>query len=95
MIIAVDADDLDVRSGSDQTGVLFDNLSGYPGNLMSGLDGRIWLGFAKPCNVMIDFMSDKSFLRKMAFAETGDRFNIHRLHAISLGWLPKEKWRLS
>jgi hypothetical protein len=53
------------------------------------------LSFAKPCNVMIDFMSDKSFLRKMAFAETGDRFNIHRLHAISLGWPPKEKWRLS
>lgn len=63
--IAVDEDDLDVRNGSDQAGVLFDNLPGYPDNLMRGLDGRIWLGFAKPRNAIIDFMGDKPLLRKM------------------------------
>ncbi|TXI19149.1 MAG: SMP-30/gluconolactonase/LRE family protein [Nitrosomonas sp.] len=63
--IAASADDLDVRVNSMQASVLFDNLPGYPDNLMRGLDGRIWLGFAKPRNAIIDWMSDKPFLRKM------------------------------
>lgn len=63
--IAASADDLDVRVNSMQARVLFDNLPGYPDNLMRGMDGRIWLGFAKPRNVIIDWMSDKPFLRKI------------------------------
>ncbi len=63
--IAVTADDLDVARNSSQASVLFDNLPGYPDNLMRGLDGRIWLGFAKPRNAIIDFMGDKPFLREM------------------------------
>lgn len=63
--IAVTADDLDVTQDSAQASVLFDNLPGYPDNLTRGQDGRIWLGFAKPRNSIIDFISDKPFLRKM------------------------------
>lgn len=65
--IAVAANDLDVSRGaaSPQATVLFDNLPGYPDNLMRGLDGKIWLGFAKPRNPTIDNMADKPFLRKL------------------------------
>lgn len=63
--IAVTADDLDVTANSTQASVLFDNLPGYPDNLMRGMDGRIWLGFAKPRNAIIDLLSDKPLLRKM------------------------------
>ena len=63
--IAVTADGLDVGSGSPQAAVLFDNLPGFPDNLMRGLDGKIWLGFAKPRNASLDRMSDRPFLRKV------------------------------
>lgn len=64
--IAVTASDLDVAQDSPQASVLFDNLPGYPDNLMRGLGGKIWLGFAKPRNPVIDAMGDKPFLRKIA-----------------------------
>lgn len=63
--IAVAADNLDVAQSSPQASVLFENLPGYPDNLMRGLDDRIWLGFAKPRNPTIDAMADKPFLRKV------------------------------
>lgn len=63
--IAARADNLDVTQNSRQAAVLLDNLPGYPDNLMRGLDGKIWLGFAKPRNPVIDAMSDKPFLRKI------------------------------
>lgn len=63
--IAAAANDLDVSQPSPQAQVLLDNLPGYPDNLMRGLDGRIWLGFAKPRNPTIDNMADKPFLRKV------------------------------
>ncbi|MDV6340244.1 SMP-30/gluconolactonase/LRE family protein [Nitrosomonas sp. Is24] len=63
--ITVTANDLDVTQGSPQAAVLLDNLPGYPDNLMRGLDGRLWLGFAKPRNPVIDAMSDKPLLRKI------------------------------
>ena len=63
--IAAAASDLDVGQASPQAQVLLDNLPGYPDNLMRGLDGRIWLGFAKPRNPTIDNMADKPFLRKV------------------------------
>jgi sugar lactone lactonase YvrE len=63
--IAVDADNLDVVSASPQATVLLNNLPGYPDNLMRGLDGKIWLGFAKPRNPTVDSMADKPFLRKL------------------------------
>ena len=32
---------------------------------MRGLDGKIWLGFAKPRSPVVDKMADKPFRRKM------------------------------
>ena len=43
--------------------VLMHNLPGYPNNLMRGLDGKIWVGFAKPRNPTADNMADKPWLR--------------------------------
>ena len=63
--ISVGAKDLDISTPSDQAKVLFDNLPGYPDNLMRGLDGKIWLGFAKPRNPTIDKLAAKPFMRKL------------------------------
>jgi sugar lactone lactonase YvrE len=65
--IAVAANDLDVGGKSSLAHVLFDNLPGYPDNLMRGLDGRIWLGFTKPRSAVIDGMADKPLLRKITY----------------------------
>ena len=45
--------------------VLLDDLPGYPDNLMHGLDGRIWLGFAKPRSAVIDRLAAWPSLRKL------------------------------
>jgi sugar lactone lactonase YvrE len=63
--ISIGARDLDVSTPSGQAKVLFENLPGYPDNLMRGLDGKIWLGFAKPRNPTIDKMAAKPFMRKL------------------------------
>jgi sugar lactone lactonase YvrE len=63
--IAIKAADLDVNQASPLASVLFDNLPGYPDNLMRGLDGKIWLGFAKPRNPTIDKMAGKPFMRSL------------------------------
>ena len=66
--IAAQADNLDVlqtAGKSPQASVLFDNLPGYPDNLMRGLDGKIWLGFAKPRNPTIDNLAGKPFMRQL------------------------------
>ncbi len=65
--IGVGARDVDLSAGpvAGAAVVLLDNLPGYPDNLMRGLDGRIWLGFAKPRNPKIDDMAGKPWLRKV------------------------------
>ncbi len=63
--IAVDANDLDIIKGGDQAKLVLENLPGYPDNLMRGLDGKIWLGFAKPRNPSVEKMGEKPFLRKL------------------------------
>jgi len=63
--ISVAASDLDVANPGPQASVLLDNLPGYPDNLMRGLDGKIWLGLAKPRNPTIDDMAKKPFMRKL------------------------------
>jgi YD repeat-containing protein len=63
--ISVGAKDLDISTPNDQAKVLLDNLPGYPDNLMRGLDGKIWLGFAKPRNPTIDKLATKPFMRKL------------------------------
>jgi sugar lactone lactonase YvrE len=54
---------LDVQSGSAQATVLFENLPGYPDNLMRGRDGRIWVGLFRPRNPAADGLSQKPFMR--------------------------------
>lgn len=63
--IAVAADNVDVSQGSLEATVLFDNLPGYPDNLMRGQGGRIWLGFSGPRSPDVDAMADKPFLRSL------------------------------
>lgn len=67
--IAVDANELDttqaITQPSPQARVLLDNLPGYPDNLMRGQDGKVWLGFAKPRNPVIDNMAGKPWLRSL------------------------------
>ncbi len=63
--IAVVANALHIGTTSPQATVLLDNLPGYPDNLMRGLNGKIWLGFAKPRNPVADNMADKPWLRRL------------------------------
>jgi len=64
--IGVAAADVDVSKGpSAQASMLFDNLPGYPDNLVRGQDGRIWLGFTGPRSPDVDAMSEKPFLREL------------------------------
>jgi len=63
--IAVKAQNLDVSHNNPLASVLLENLPGYPDNLMRGLDGKIWLGFAKPRNPTVDNMSAKPFMKKL------------------------------
>jgi sugar lactone lactonase YvrE len=68
--ISVEAKELDISPPSNQAKVLFDNLPGYPDNLMRGLNGKIWLGFAKPRNPTIDKLAAKPFMRKLTLRLT-------------------------
>ncbi|WP_371319891.1 SMP-30/gluconolactonase/LRE family protein [Variovorax sp. dw_308] len=64
--IDVQARDLDVGNAtSPQASVLFDNLPGYPDNLMRGLDGKVWAGLVKPRNPAVDKMAGMPFLRSV------------------------------
>ncbi|WP_294767536.1 SMP-30/gluconolactonase/LRE family protein [uncultured Rhodoferax sp.] len=67
--IATTANNLDIgtlaNQPSAQASVLLDNLPGYPDNLMRGLDGKIWLGFAKPRNPTIDKLAQTPWLRSL------------------------------
>jgi sugar lactone lactonase YvrE len=58
---------IDIRRGARPGAeVLLDRLPGFPDNLMRGMDGRIWLGLAKPRTASADAMAGNLFLRKMA-----------------------------
>lgn len=63
--VAVDAANLDAGSGAAQAQVLFDNLPGYPDNLMRGAEGRIWVGLSGPRSPQVDEMAGKPFLRAL------------------------------
>ena len=64
--IVVSANEVDVSRGpSTQARIVFDNLPGYPDNLMRGQDGRIWLGFSGPRSPDVDAMAGKPFLREV------------------------------
>lgn len=75
--VAVTAQDMDLASlaspgagaaggvAETQARVLFDNLPGYPDNLMRGQDGRIWVGLVKPRNPKVDQLASKPWLRSL------------------------------
>lgn len=64
--LARTADGLDLSGPpSPLARVLLDNMPGYPDNLMRGLDGKLWLGLAKPRSAVVDAMAPWPFLRKM------------------------------
>jgi sugar lactone lactonase YvrE len=65
--VAVDAADLDAGSGTAQAQaqVLFDNLPGYPDNLMRGAENRIWVGLSGPRSRQVDEMAGNPFLRAL------------------------------
>jgi sugar lactone lactonase YvrE len=63
--ISINARELDISNPSKLTKVFFDNLPGYPDNLMRGLDGKIWLGLVAPRNPAVDKLATKPFLRKL------------------------------
>ncbi len=67
--ISVNARNLDIGHPGDSAQILLENLPGYPDNLTRGLDGKIWLGFAKPRNPAIDQLTITStpFLRKLTY----------------------------
>ncbi|ALK97430.1 strictosidine synthase [Massilia sp. WF1] len=65
--IDADARGLDLAHGpAAQARVVLDDLPGFPDNLTRGLDGRIWLGLAKPRTAAADAMAAHPFLRKLA-----------------------------
>ena len=66
--ISIQANELDISTMNTPNPLaikLLDNLPGYPDNLMRGLNGKIWLGFAKPRNPTIDGLANKPFLRQL------------------------------
>lgn len=59
------ARDASAKAPGSAARVLLENLPGYPDNLMRGLDGRIWVGFAKPRSRPVDAMAGWPLLRKV------------------------------
>ncbi|QDZ29529.1 SMP-30/gluconolactonase/LRE family protein [Noviherbaspirillum sp. UKPF54] len=69
--IAADARQLSAKKinqagGDTRARILLANLPGYPDNLMRGMNGRIWAGFAKPRGTAADDLAGKPFMRKVA-----------------------------
>jgi sugar lactone lactonase YvrE len=65
--IDADARGLDLAHGpGTRARVILAGLPGFPDNLMRGMDGRIWLGLAKPRTASADAMAAHPFMRKLA-----------------------------
>jgi sugar lactone lactonase YvrE len=65
--IDADARGLDLaHEPAAQARVILADLPGFPDNLMRGMDGRIWLGLAKPRTASADAMAAHPFMRKLA-----------------------------
>lgn len=67
--ISIHLHDWNIAEPSKGALVLFENLPGYPDNLSRGLNGKIWLGFAKPRNPAIEKITITSspFVRKLTY----------------------------
>jgi len=64
--ISVNLRDLDIANPSRLARVIFENLPGYPDNLMRGMNGKIWVGLVKPRNPTADKMMPSPFKRKLS-----------------------------
>jgi len=64
--VAVTAADVSAAQPTQAVTVLLANLPGYPDNLMRGLNGRIWVGLAKPRGAFVDDSAAKPWLRSLA-----------------------------
>ena len=51
------------RAGEQE--IFADNLPGFPDNIVTGRDGRFWIGLASPRNAQLDQLADKPWLRKI------------------------------
>jgi sugar lactone lactonase YvrE len=49
-----------------KTQVVLDNLPGFPDNINNGLDNKFWIGLVAPRSRMLDNISGKPWLRKVA-----------------------------
>jgi sugar lactone lactonase YvrE len=63
--LSIESQDLDISLPNPNAVLLLENIPGYPDNLMRGLDGKIWVGLAKPRSSLVDKLADKPFLRKV------------------------------
>lgn len=63
--LPVASSNLDISKDTKEATLVFDNLPGYPDNLMRGTDGKIWLGLVKPRNPTVDKMATHPFLREV------------------------------
>lgn len=60
---------LNAGDGNGRTVIVEPALPGFPDNLSTGPDGRIWVAVASPRNPVIDFLANKAAaLRKVAWA---------------------------
>lgn len=67
--IDADARGLDLSRGPGaRARVILADLPGFPDNLMRGMDGRIWLGLAKPRTASGDAAAAHPFMRKLALS---------------------------
>ena len=51
------------RAGEQE--IFADNLPGFPDNIVTGRDGRFWIGLASPRNAQLDQLANKPWLRKV------------------------------
>ncbi|MCX5849902.1 MAG: SMP-30/gluconolactonase/LRE family protein [Deltaproteobacteria bacterium] len=67
--ISIKSDNLDISYPNNLALMLFENLPGYPDNLMRGLDGKIWLGLVKPRTPALDkiTLTSTPFIRKLTY----------------------------
>lgn len=65
--ISINANDLDIANPSPSAQVLFENLPGYPDNMMRGINGKIWVGLIKPRSPALEKMTITTtpFMRKL------------------------------
>jgi len=48
-----------------QQEVIIDNLPGFPDNIVTGQNGRFWVGLTAPRSPIVDDLAGKPFVRKM------------------------------